>query len=226
MRRREFLGVLGGAAAAWPLAASAQQPGKVARIGYLGATSAFDQASWVEALRSGLRDLGYVEGKNFVIEFRWAEGRYDRLPLLAAELVGLKVDVLVTHGTPGTRAAKQATTTVPIIMAVAGDAVATGVIPSLARPGGNVTGSTFFHPDITAKRVGLLKEAIPHARKVAVLLNPNNPVIGPGLQALEGAAEFLKVELQTFEARGPDEIESAFSAMAKRSIDALTIIDG
>lgn len=208
-----------------PLAAEAQQPGKVPRIGFLGATSAAEYAPRVEAFRQGLRDLRYVEGKDIVIEFRWAEGKYDQLPGLAAELVRLKVDVLVTHGTPGTRAAKGATTTIPIVMMVSGDAVATGLVASIARPGGNLTGSTFFNPELAAKRLELLKEAVRRITRVAVLLNPDNPINGPVLQAMEATARSLKVVLQQVEARGSNEFEGAFSAMAKRRVDAFVVIE-
>jgi ABC-type uncharacterized transport system substrate-binding protein len=217
--------LLGGMAAAWPLAARSQQPGKVPRIGFLGPASASATASWLVALRSGLRDLGYEDGKNIVFEFRWAEGNDDRLPELAAELVRLEVDVLVTYGTPGTRAAKQATTTIPIVMAVSGDAVATGLISSLARPGRNVTGSTIFNPELCAKRLELLKEALPDTKRVAILLNPNNPVSRPNLQVAEITAASLKLELRQFEARGPNEFESAFSAMAISRVDAVSIFE-
>ena len=145
MKRRELITLLGGAAAPailWPLAARAQQTGKVARIGFLGSATAVGSAKSVEAFRTGLRDLGYVEGKNFVIEFQWAEGRYERLPALLVELMRRNIDVLVVHGTPGTRAAKQATTTIPIVVAMVGDARASGIITSLARTEANLTGST------------------------------------------------------------------------------------
>jgi len=149
-----------------PLAAESRQPAeKVHRIGYLGAATASAHAQYVEALRLGLRDHGYVEGKNLVIEYRWAEGQYDRLPDLAAELVRLKVDLIVTHGTPGSLAAKRTTTTIPIVMTLSDDAVATGLVASIARPGGNITGSTFFFPDLNAKRLELLTEALPGARR-------------------------------------------------------------
>jgi putative ABC transport system substrate-binding protein len=225
MRRREFITLLGGAAVAWPLAARAQQPAKVPRIGFLGPASASDTAGWVDALRAGLHDLGYQQGKNIVFEFRWAEGNDDRLPELAAELVRLNIDVLVTYGTPGTRAAKEATTTIPIVMAVSGDAVATGLIFSLARPGANITGSTIFNPELCAKRLELLKEALPRTRRVAILLNPDNPVSGPNLQAAQLTAASLRLELQPFEARGPDELASGFSAMAGKLVDAITIFE-
>jgi putative tryptophan/tyrosine transport system substrate-binding protein len=136
------------------------QPAKVARIGFLAPTSASSNPERVEALWAGLRDLGYVEGKNIVIEFRWAEGKFDRLPDLAAELVRLKVDVIVTAGSPGIRAAKNATTTIPIVMATSGDPVGFGFVASLARPGGNITGSSIFAPELSAKRLELLKETL------------------------------------------------------------------
>jgi putative ABC transport system substrate-binding protein len=162
VRRRQFITLLGGAAAAWPLAARAQQAGKVHRIGFLGSATPAGSAKAVETLRTGLREFGYVEGTNIGIEFRWAEGNYDRLPQLVAELVATNVDVLITHGTPGTRAAKQATITIPIVMAISGDAIATGLVSNLARPEANLTGSTFFLPQLNAKRLELLKEACPH----------------------------------------------------------------
>ena len=201
------------------------QPAKVPRIGFLGATSASGYAPQLDAFRQGLRDLGYMEGKNIAIEYRWAEGKYDRLPGLAAELVRLKVDVLVTHGTPGTHAAKSATTTIPIVMATSGDAVATGLVTGIARPGGNLTGSTFFNPEVAAKRLELLKEAVPRIRRAAVLLNPDNPVNGPVLEAIEATAKALKVEVPQFEARGPSDFDGVFLAMAKRRVEALVVID-
>jgi hypothetical protein len=156
MRRRNFISLVGGAAA-WPLATHAQQPERIRRIGLLGSTVPSGVAGRLDRFRDGLRDLGYVEGQNILIDFRWAEADYAKLPELAAELIRLKVDLLVTYGTPGTLAAKRATTTVPLVMLVSGDAIATGLITSLARPGGNVTGSTFFDPELHAsalRRVG------------------------------------------------------------------------
>ena len=225
MNRRRFVAAIGAALAA-PLESFAQQPAKIARIGFLIPAYASSYASRVEALRAGLRERGYVEGRDFVIEFRVADGNYDRLPGLAAELARLKVDVIVTAGTPGTRAAKQATAAIPIVMAVSGDAVATGLIASLARPGGNVTGTTYFDPELHAKRLELLKEAVPRITRVGALINPDNPqATGTTLQALRRAAESLKVELPLFEARRPSEFEGAFSAMAKRPVDAVAIVD-
>src|SRR5262249_40437683 len=175
-------------------ARAAQHPGKMPRIGFLGAASASGYAPQLEAFRQGLRDLGYVEGKNIILEYRWAEGTYDRLPVLAAELVRLKPDLVLTHGTAGTRAAKQATTTIPIVMAVSGDAVATGLVASLAHPGGNITGSSFFNPELAAKRLELLKEVVPALTRVAVLMNPGNPVNEVSLQAMERTARSLGLE--------------------------------
>jgi len=172
-----------------------------------------------------LRDLGYVEGKNLTIEFRWAEGKHERLPDLAAELVRLKVDVIVTQGTPGALAAKQATATIPIVMAVVADPVATGLVASLARPGGNVTGLSWVSHEVSAKRLELLRDAFPRTKRVAVLINPNNASNPPILQAMELAARSLKLEISKFEARGPEEFDSAFTAMATKRVDAVTIID-
>jgi putative ABC transport system substrate-binding protein len=222
LKRRDFITVLGGAAA-WPLAARAQQAAKIARIGFLGATTPAGIESRLERFRAGLRDLAYVEGKNILIDFRWAEGNYARLAEYAAELVRLRVDILVTYGTPGTLAAKQATETVPIVMLVSGDAVATGIIASLARPGGNVTGSTFFDPELNAKRLELIKEISPSAKRIAVLVNPGNPVNAPIIQAMERTAERLRLELQTFEARTADEFQSVVSNIAKQRDDAVAV---
>ena len=158
MQRRHFITLVGGMAAAWPLILYAQPLGRMARIGFLGSATAAGSAKSVEAFRAGLRDFGHVEGRNIVIEFRWAEGKYDRLYDLVAELIRLNIDVIVTHGTPGTRTAKQATTTIPIVMAISGDAIATGIVTSLARPEANLTGSTFFLPELNAKRLEVLKE--------------------------------------------------------------------
>jgi putative ABC transport system substrate-binding protein len=202
-----------------------QGAAKTARIGFLRADTQSGIESRLERFRAGLRDLGYVEGDNIFIDFRWAEGNYLRLAEFAAELVRLKVDLLVTYGTPATLAAKQATTTVPIVMIVSGDAIATGIVASLARPGGNVTGSTFFGPELNAKGVELLKEAFPSASRVAILLNPDNPVNALVLQAMVLTANTLKLELQPFEARTGGELQSVFSKMITTRLDAIAITD-
>jgi putative ABC transport system substrate-binding protein len=168
-----------------------------------------------------LHALGYVEGKNTVIEFRWADGDLDRLPALAAELVRLKVDVLVTHA-EGTRAAGRATASIPIVMAVTADAMGTGLVASLARPGGNVTGSTILIPEISAKRLELLKAAVPHITRVAVLVRKDS-YWKTFLQMLQSTGKAMSLTMQFFEVRGPAEFESAFSEMAKARVDALVV---
>jgi putative ABC transport system substrate-binding protein len=224
MKRREFITLLGGAAAAWPLAARSQQAPKVARIGYLGLVSASWHTPRVTAFRAGLRDLGYVEGKDIVIEFRWAEGQYDRLAALAAELVRLNVDVIVTHAAPGALAAKKATSTIPIVITAIGDLLDLGLVESLARPGGNVTGLSFFNAELIAKRLELLKEVAPSLAKAAVLLNSDNAA-GRQLilRAMEPTAKALKVELLPFEARGPGDFEGAFAAMVSQQVGAVVL---
>src|SRR6478735_19230 len=222
MRRRDFVALLGGAAASLPLAALAQQA-KMARIGFLGLASASSQRNPVAALRAGLRDLGWVEGRNILIEFRWAEGNYERLPALAEELVRLRVDVLVTHGAAGALAAKNASSTVPIVITAAGDMLALGLVSSLSHPGGNITGSSLFVAEHTAKRLELIKEAIPSLTKVAVLLNPANAATQFVLSEIEGVAKASNVELRAYEARQPSDFERVFAAMADQHIGALVI---
>ena len=216
-----------GAGALAPLASFAQeQPAKkVYRIGFLHSESASLLASRVEALRQGLRDRGYVEGKNIAIEFRWAEGRDERLPELAGELARLRVDVIVTTATEPVLAAKRATATIPIVFATVGDAVATGIVASLARPGGNATGSTFFSPELMAKRLELAKEAMPHITRVAVLLSPDSPLTGPILQAMDVTAKSEKLTGLRFDARSLSEVNDAFVAIVQRGIDAVIVHD-
>ena len=221
--RRRFLAIAC-VLLAVPTAAIAQQQ-RGARIGVLSASSAAAYASRVEGLRVGLRELGYVEGKNISIEYRWADGNYDRLPQLAAELVQLKVDVLVTQATPATRAAKQVTTTIPIVMVAVGDAVASGLVASFARPGANITGMTILSPELYGKRLALLKEAIPRIRKVAVLMNPDNSAYGPIFEAMGPTAKSLGIVLQRFDTRSPNEFEAVFAAMVKAKVDAVEIAE-
>jgi ABC-type uncharacterized transport system substrate-binding protein len=225
VKRREFIALLGGAACAWPLVARAQQAGKVHRIGFLGSATAAGSAKTVESLRAWLRDFGYVEPTNIAIEFRWAEGIYDRLPDLAAELISTNVDVLITHGTPGTRVAKQATRTIPIVMAISGDAVAAGLVGSLARPEANVTGSTFFLPQLNAKRLEVLKEALPDVAHPAALSNPDNPVSKPIIPAMQSAATALTLNLEVSRAQGPNEFDQAFEAMVRSRVDSIIVTE-
>ena len=224
MRRREFITLVGGAAAGWPLAARAQQT-KVARIGFLGVDSASSHAARLAALRAGLRDLGWVEGTNLVIEYRWAEGNYERLRGLADELVQLKVDVLVTHATPGSLAAKSATSTIPIVLTAVGDPLALGLVSSLRVPGGNITGLSVFTPELTAKRLELLKEAVPSLSKAALLINPDNPLSQPVLQEIEPTAKALNITVQTFEARRPSDFGQVFATMKDQGAAAFLLYE-
>jgi ABC-type uncharacterized transport system substrate-binding protein len=224
MRRREFIVFLGGAAAAWPVAARAQPSGKVYRIGFLGLFSYVEYRRQVDGLRTGLRQLGYEEGKNILIHYRWAEGRYDRLAQFAAELVKLNVDVLVTHSTPGALAAKQATSTTPIV-AYSGDPVAAGLVASLARPGGNLTGMTFFFAELCAKRVELIKEAMPTLTRLAVLLNPANPSAAIAILDMQRTASALGIELVPMEVETRDDIAATIATVATRAQALVTIED-
>ena len=209
-----------------PLAAEAQEAGKVARIGFLGTASSSNRSPGLDAFRQGLRELGWVEGQNTVIDYRRAEGRLDRLPALAAELARLKVDVIVTVGTQGVLAAKNATETIPIVMiAGSADPVGLGLIASLARPGGNVTGSSFsVDREIAGKLLELLKETVPKVRSVAILSNRASPVQSLFIREVNVAARSLGVQLQLLEARGPEEFDGAFAAMAKERVGALLVL--
>jgi putative ABC transport system substrate-binding protein len=224
MRRREFI-TLVGAAVAWPAVARAQQPERLRRIGFLGLDTASSYAPRLNALRAGLRDHGYVEGKNIVIELRWAEGNYGRLPALADELVRLNVDVLVTHGSSGALAAKKATSSIPIVITAVGDMLSLGLVSSLSRPGGNITGLSLFASELTAKRLELLKEAIPSLTKAAILLNPDNAAYQFVLQETEAAATALNIELKAFDVRQPSDFEKTFSAMVDQQIGAVVIFE-
>jgi putative tryptophan/tyrosine transport system substrate-binding protein len=220
MRRREFVFAVGGAAA-WPLAVRAQQADRLPRIGFLGAASPSKFASRLEGFRLGLRDFGYVEGANITIEYRWAEGRYERFPELAGELVRSNVDLIVTHTTPGSLAAKQATTTIPIVIMLISDPVAAGVVASLARPGRNITGQTFFNGELRAKRIELLKEIVPHLTRVAVILNAANASAEAEFQMMEATAQALNVKLQPFRLRESSELASAFEKMEQARVEAV-----
>jgi putative ABC transport system substrate-binding protein len=225
MRRRDFITLLGGAAA-WPLAARAQQTGRVSRIGYLGNSSPSLERLLVDAFRQKLRDLGHVEGENLAIEYRWAEGRDDRQPGLAAELVRLRPDVIVTTGTPGTVAAKQATGTIPIVFASSGNPIEGGLVASYARPGGNVTGFTILGPDLEGKRLELLKETVPGLSRIAMLWNPTNPGTTTGYyQQTRAAATALGLTVSAAaEIRRPEDMKDAFATIASERPHALFVI--
>jgi putative tryptophan/tyrosine transport system substrate-binding protein len=224
VKRREFISLLG-ATAAWPTAARTQPSGKTYRIGFLGATSLAESKRRVDGFRTGLRRFGYEEGKNIVILYRWAEGRYERLRELAAELAEVNVDVLVTHGTPGSLAAKEATSNIPIVMAAVGDPVEAGLVASLARPGGNLTGLTFFFTEICAKRAELIKEAIPRLTRLGVLVNPGNPAHPIALAAMRPTASALGVELVPAEVKAREDISTAIASVVRRQLPALVVID-
>ena len=210
-----------------PLAAAAAQPlEKVPRVGYLSPGSSSDPVRLrrFEAFRQGLRDLGYVEGQTIALEARWAEGRYERYPALAADLVRLQVDVIVAVGGAATQATQQATRTIPIVMSVVIDPLGSGLVASLARPGGNVTGLSMMAPDLVGKQLELLKEVAPNVSRVALLWNPANPGSAPQVREAEAAARALRVQLHSLEARDPQEIDSAFAAMTRERAGALVVL--
>jgi putative tryptophan/tyrosine transport system substrate-binding protein len=206
--------------------AAAQPQEKVPRVGYLNPGSPSDPLSQrrLEAFRQGLRELGYVEGRNIVIESRWAEGQYDRYPALAADLVRSKVDVIVAQSGAATQSAQQATRTIPIVMSLVNDPVGSGLVPSLAHPGGNVTGLTIMSPDLVGKQLQLLREVAPAVSRVAVLRHPDNPASTAQSREAQSAARALGLRVQILEARGPHEIDSAFAAMTRERAGALLII--
>ena len=202
----------------------AQQSGKVYRIGFLGVASAARFEPFLEAVRLGLREHGYIEGKNVTIEFRWAEGQYDRLPALATELVRLNLHVIITHGTPATLALKRATSTIPIVMAIIGDPVEAGAVASLARPGGNITGSSFFSAEVTAKRLDILKTALPGLARVGLLANPANPLAAGALKSMQSLALAHKLTVESLTVRSLDELDAVF-VEAKPRPEALVVPD-
>src|SRR6516225_3906122 len=214
MRRRQFITLLGGAAAGWPLAARAQQPAKVVGVLNLGPASAW--SSQVAALRAGLRDLGWVEGKNIVIEFRWADN-VDQLPRLAAELVRMNVDLIFAPSSTMVEPARQATKTIPIVFSNHADPVGIGHVASLARPGGNITGLSMLLTDLAVKELEILTEAVPQTRKIGVLWNPTTPSHAPAVQAIKGAGEKLGVQLVLLAARTAEDFESAFATGTRTS---------
>jgi len=223
MRRRKFITLLGSAAAAWPLAVRAQQPAKVPRIGFLGFGLASADADRIEALRTGLRDLGYVEGKNIVIEFRWTE-RIDQLPELAAELVRMNVDLIFAPSSTQVEAARQATKTIPIVFANHADPVGVGHVASLAHPGGNITGLSVLLTDLVAKQLEILKEAVPQATRIGVLFSPTAPSHRPALRTLETAGQTLGVQLQLVPVRTAEDFDGTFAMMAQDRVDGCLVV--
>ena len=226
MKRREFITLLGGAAAAspsiWPLAARAQQAGKLPTIGFLGANSPAVQSRWTAAFVQRLRELGWIEGRNVAIEYRWAEGRVDRAPGIIAEFVRLKVDVIVTHATANILAAKQGTSVIPIVFAAVADPVGIGVVDSLARPGGNITGLSNQFTDLAGKRIEILREVVPGLRRLAILANVGIANTALEIGEVQAAARTLSLEIATFDIRQDEDIVPAFAALKGRA-DALYV---
>ena len=222
IRRREFITVLGGAAV-WPLVARAQQPAMPV-IGFLHSQPPDALSSRMESLRQGLRDMGYTEGENVAIEYRWAENQIDRLPALAADLVRQQVAVIAVVSEPATLAAKAATKTIPIVFGVANDPVMLGLVSSLARPGGNLTGINFFTAELTTKRLELLRELLPSMKRVAVLINPTNAALTePALKDVQAAGRAMGLEIHLYNASTSREINTAFASLAGERPDALFV---
>ena len=221
--RRHFVALLGGAAAAWPLAARAQQPANVPTVGFLGAGSPATADVWLSAFMSRLRELGWIEGRNINIDVRWAEGRNDRSADIAAEFVRLKVDVIVTYSSEHTQIAKQATSTIPIVFALAADPVGSGLVANLARPGGNLTGLSAQNVDLTGKRFELLREIVPGLRRLAVLFNGNNPTATIEIDIVRTAASPLGIEVSPSAILGAEDIAPAIARIAKQA-DALFVV--
>jgi len=222
MRRREFITLLGGVAVTWPLAANAQS--KTPRIGFMGNSTAALEANLVDAFREGLREHGYEEGRNIVIEYRWADGKYERFPALVAELIAANVEVIVTAGTPAALAMKKATTTVPLVMVAVGDPVGTGLVPSLARPGANLTGLSSVAPDLEGKRLQLLREVVPALSHVAMFINSLNPFHVSSMRQARAAAQSMGIKLQLHDIRKSEDLDDAFAAIRKERPDAVLIL--
>ena len=223
MRRRDFITLIGGAATGWPLVVRAQQPVTVARIGYLGLGPASAVSSRVEALRAGLRDLGWVEGKNLVFEFRWADN-VDQLPSLAADLVRMKVDVIFATSSTLVEAARQATKTIPIVFATHADPIGSGHVASLPRPGGNITGLSELTTEIDAKALEILKEVVPQSTRIGVLWNPTTPSQVPGLQSVKAAGERLGLALSIVSTATVEDFDAAFASMARENVGGVFVM--
>ena len=223
MRRREFITLLGGAAATWPIAARAQQPA-LPVIGFIRDGSADASARLAAAFRKGLNESGYVEGRNVTVEYHWLEGQYDRLPALVADLVRRQVAVIATPGGVPTQAAKAATTTIPIVFGVGDDPVRLGIVASLARPGGNLTGINILTSEVAAKRLRLLHELVPEAARVAVLVNPGNASVAEStVREVQKAAPTMGLQIQILNATTIGEIDAAFATLARQRPDALFV---
>jgi putative tryptophan/tyrosine transport system substrate-binding protein len=223
MRRRELLKFAGTASIAWPLVARAQDAGKHPRIGFLGNSTPALEAKLVESFREGLRDLGYVEGRNISIEYRWAEGNYDRLPALVAELIASKVEVIVTAGTPASLAVK-ASSTMPLVMVAVGDPIGTGLVASLARPGGNATGLTSIAPELEGKRLELIKEVVPALSRLAVFWNPANAYQIEDEQQVRLAAAALHVPVLSLPVQTAEGLDNAFAKILAERADAVLVL--
>jgi ABC-type uncharacterized transport system substrate-binding protein len=224
MRRREFIALIGSAAATWPLAARAQQRAKLPTIGFLGASTPSAWRPWAVAFVRRLGELGWIEGRTVAIEYRSAEGRIERFGPIAAEFVGLKVDVIVTSGTASVVAAKQVTSVIPIVFATAGDPVGTGLVASLARPGGNVTGLSNQQADLAGKRVELLREVVPGLRRLAIMFNVNAPASVLEMKEVQETARSLGIEVASSEIVRVEEIAPAIEVLNKARVDALYVV--
>jgi putative ABC transport system substrate-binding protein len=225
MKRRKFITLLGGTVIAWPLAARAQQPARLPTIGYVGANTPSVESQRIDVFVERLRELGWVEGRTIAIKLRWAEGRNERFAEIAAEFVRLKVDVIVTVGTPAVVIAKQATSVIPIVFAGAGDPVGTGLVASLARPGGNVTGLSLQTTDSIGKRLQVLREVVPHLGRLAILGDADNPQGVLEMGEVQAAARELGIEVAPLEIRRAEDIAPAFDALKGRA-DALYVVAG
>jgi len=224
VKRRAFITFLGGAVVAASGPARAQPAGKVRRIGFMGNSTETLEANLVGPFRKALRDLGYVEGRDIVIEYRWAEGDYERFPALVAELIAAGVDVIVTAGTPAAFAVKNATNSIPCVMVAVGDPVNTGLVASLARPGGNLTGLTSIAPDLEGKRLALLREMIPALSDFAVLWNPANPFHVAAINGVQAAAKALQMKMLSLGVRTSEELDAAFAAILAERPGALVVL--
>jgi ABC-type uncharacterized transport system substrate-binding protein len=224
VKRRDFITLLSGMAVGWPLPLRAQQQAKVARIGFLGNSTPELEANLIGPFREGLRDHGYEEGRNIHIEYRWAEGKYERFPTLIAELIASKVEIIVTAGTPASLAVKKAASSTPLVMIAVGEPVATGLVTSLARPGGNITGVTSISPEIEGKRLEMLREVVPSVSHIAVLWNAGSPVQVIQEKETRAAAQALGMKMLSLGVRTQEEIEGAFTTILREKPSALFVL--